>query len=273
MAKLIVVTSRKGGVGKSTFGKLIIHTVLDKGLPLAVIDMDSGHPDIAQMTRMLSIDTITLNETDSYDRSEGAASDDTISDLVTIAVNKMLALPPEGIVLMNTPSNALDTLVRFEDILFPPNGEFYEPGHEMYAVYVYSRDDGDLYVSGTDVLSRMGVEHFITVVPAHMRVNPAKYLSLGLSPTRTRLVTMEKLLENAHKEYVAGADANFKQCGLNPAVPSHLTFLWWKKHYEMISDLFGLDAQSAGNNVNQLSAIKGTQDAPEGEPTNQVVNE
>jgi hypothetical protein len=210
---------------------------------------------------------------DGYDKTDGANSDNTIHEFIGTVVNKLLALPPEGVVLVNTPSSALDTLVRYQDVLFPINGQFYEEGHEVYAVYVYSKGDGDLYLEGTEPLVEMGNKHFITVIPEHMHIDGKSYASLGITPNRTNIVTMKKLMDGAHKEFVEVDDADFRRCGLNPSLNAHLTFLWWKKHYEMLSELFGLDATVPASSGNHLSAVEEAQDSSNGDSTSQVVNE
>lgn len=263
MKKLIIITSNKGGIGKSAYAKLVLHTAISRGFPVVGADMDAANPDIYRHLVFLGKKAIDIKDFVG-DFGETSAYDQESMDGFLQAIDSQLREGPDNLVLvLNTASNGLDSLKPLRDAIFPVNGQYYDQETEVFGVYLFTPTDGGDYKTAIELMGNLGKAHTITVLPEHANTARRDYNTpsamLGIDTQVTEVMSMKKLRTHAFTNQVAPETASFglEQVGTRD-LSWQIAYAWWSQHVADIVNLFGF-TEPVSNSARKQATV--TEDA------------
>jgi hypothetical protein len=244
MKKVIFITSSKGGVGKSTYGKLVLHTAMHMGLPVAVADLDAAHPDLRDHAEYLEIKYITIG-THVRDANTTSAFESGVMALFIKDLLEMIStLPDNAVIICNTSSVGAKSLQPIKESMFPKDGKFYDQKSEVYGVFLKSTTESkDEYLSAMEPFMALGKEHTVTVFGEIQNTLAPEDFVKDYPLVPSTETVMRYLQPYVMANYVDTDKAAF---GLNRDEPldfwSILATSWWQQHVEPICNIFGFES-------------------------------
>jgi len=233
--KVIVIASDKGGVGKSTFAKLVMHTAMARGYRVSIAELDASNPDMAEHGRVLECPTISVSSMVSGKQT--ALSPTVLERFKDELWGLVDSVTGDHIVIVNTPLAALAALELVGDDIFFEGGV--DGNVEVFGVYVCWFKTFLGHVGGETLFSPLGSEHFVVVAPEHLGITVNRIEELYQDIGHTS-IQMAEVLPISMEKYVAPATADFGIASDVPPRGQRSVLRWWLKQRGEIEKVFGI---------------------------------